>query len=238
MALNWTNALTGAAGGGLTGAGLGTALGPWGTGIGGALGAIAGGISGLVGGNADAQTGQESNGLEWLFGTPEGLKLFNQFSPEQQQALTQARDQALQQLQNPYEGFEPIRQNALNTFFQDIVPRLQHQFSASGQNAISSPVLQTNLSSAGSNLAQQLAAQQSQYGLQNRGLALQQLSLGLKPMYGQTQQAGSQGVFGSTSPYLAKGLVGGLSGYYGAKEGDRNFDVFRNSALKSLAGGV
>lgn len=238
MALNWTNALAGGAGGAFTGGGIGTALGPWGTGIGAGLGGLTGFLTGLFGGDKNEQTGRESSGLEWLFGTPEGVQLFNQFSPEQQKALTIARDQALQQLQNPYEGFEPIRQSALNTFFQDIVPKLQHQFSASGQNAISSPVLQTNLSSAGSNLAQQLAAQQSQYGLQNRNLALKQLGIGLTPMFGQTQTSGTQGAFGATAPILGKGLVGGLAGYYGAEPGKQNFATFRNSALQSLSGGI
>lgn len=230
---NWANALGGAAGGGLTGAGIGAAFGPIGAGIGGGLGFLGGGLSGLFGGGSDQQ-GNESNGLEWLFGTPEGQQMFSQFSPEDQQALGQLRDQAMQQLQNPYEGFEPIRQSALNTFFQDIVPGLQQQFSSSGQNAISSPVLQTNLSSAGSGLAQRLAAQQSQFGQQNRQSALQQLGMGIRPM-GQTQSQGTQGIAGTLAPHLAKGAIGGLAGYYGAKPADRSFDMFRNSALKALA---
>lgn len=105
----------------------------------------------------------------------------NNYTPEQQNVLNYLLQNGQGQLQNPYQGFEPIKQDAMSTFFQDIVPRLQEQFSASGSNSASSGTLKNELSGAGATLAERLAAFQAQFGQQNQQNAMQQLQLGLNP---------------------------------------------------------
>lgn len=123
----------------------------------------------------------------------EGMESLPQFDEQQMSALHNLLSSGQQQLSNPYQGFEPIRQNALNSFQQDIIPMLTERFASSGSNAISSPQLQTNLSSAGSNLAQRLAGMQSEYGLQNKQNALSQLQLGLQSPYRSFEQSRTRG---------------------------------------------
>lgn len=166
MAVNYSGGVQGALGGAGTGASIGSVAGPWGTGIGALLGALFGGGAGLFGG------GEEG-----------GVQQAQTMNPQQQQILQFLLNSGQQQLQNPYQGFEPIGQAATSDFFQNIVPQLQHQFSASGSNAISSPQLQTNLSSAGAGLAERLAAMKAQYGQQNKQNGMQQLQLGLQPSF-------------------------------------------------------
>ena len=130
---------------------------------------------------------QDRTWLEWIgqqfAGKPEVIDFLSKYDPQQQQAQSSVLQSGLNQLQNPYQGYDPIKQDTMNTFYQDIVPRLQEQFSASGSNATSSPILQTNISSAGGSLAQRLQAFQSQFGQQAEQTGLQKVSLGLNPKY-------------------------------------------------------
>ena len=156
-------------------------------------------------------------------GSEDMLNLFNQFKPEQIQALSQLLQQGLantspQNQPNALEGFAPIKQEALGTFQQDIVPYLQNQLSYGGDNAISSPQLHTNLSQAGSGLAQRLASLESQYGVENRRLnqgqqqlGLQQAGLGLTPQY--------QSVFQNSQPAGWQSLLNNLIGAGGQAAG-------------------
>ena len=120
---------------------------------------------------------------EMFAGKPEIIQYLNKYNPGQQGGLDYLLQSGQEQLQDPYKGFEPIRQNALNTFHQDIVPRLQEQFSASGSNSASSGTLKSELSSAGASLAEKLAAFQSHFGQQNEQTGLQRIQLGLNPQY-------------------------------------------------------
>lgn len=165
MALNYPGALSGLLGGAGTGAGIGSVVPGIGTGIGAGLGGLFGGLAGLFGGGTEGGFEQQPT----------------QYTPSQLNAFQQLLSGGLQNIQNPYAGFQPIQQATTSHFFQDIVPRLQTQFAGSGANAYSSPQLQTNLSSAGAGLAERLAAFQSQYGQQAQEQGLRQLALGLTP---------------------------------------------------------
>lgn len=170
MAFNWQDALSGATGGALSGAGTGALFG----GVGAPIGAGLGGILGLL---ASVLSGGGQQG---------GMKQLSTITPQQNNILDMLLQVGSQNLQNPYQGFEPIRQSALNTFYQDIVPHLQEQFTGAGgrgSNAYSSPLIQSQLSGAGSSLSQRLAAMQSQFGQQNQQNALRQLGLGLTPQF-------------------------------------------------------
>jgi hypothetical protein len=183
MAWSWKDAAKGGGAGALTGAGIGAPFGGIGAGIGAGLGGLIGLISGGV--SSPAQSAASGDDFQkWLFGTPEGQQSFSRFSPEQQQELSNLLKSGRAGLENPTKGFEPIRQNALNTFFKDVVPGLSHQFSASGSNSPNSGTLQSQLSGAGATLSSNLAAQEAQFGQNNQEHFLRQLQLGLSPQYG------------------------------------------------------
>jgi len=100
--------------------------------------------------------------------TPATTEYIENLRPNQLGALNSVIQQGQQGLNDPYAGWGDIQQGAMNNFSQDIVPGLLEGFASSGDNNYSSPVLQTNLSSAGAGLAERLAAMKSQYGMQNR----------------------------------------------------------------------
>lgn len=175
MAIDWANLGSGALAGAGSGAGIGASIGSvlaapapgLGAGIGAGVGGLAGILLSLLGGG-----GKE--------GGPQRLSAPNE---QEQSILDYLLKSGQQGLENPSEGFEPIRQDALNTFHQDIVPYLTNMFDASGSSSASSPVLQSNLSSAGSGLAQKLAALEANYRQGNQHDALSRLSLGLSPAF-------------------------------------------------------
>ena len=103
----------GAASGGAQGAATGSAGGPWGALIGLAGGAIAGGAASA------------------LSKTPR-LKNSSTLTPQQQGWQSALGNQASQALQNPYEGFEPIAQQARNQFNTSTVPSLAERFTSMG----------------------------------------------------------------------------------------------------------
>lgn len=192
MAFNFGNALGGGLTGGLGGAASGALLGSLvAPGIGTALGAGIGGLAGLLGGGLSAGTGQTGpqSGFEQ---TP------NKYNAEQQKALGQSLSMGQQNLQNPYAGFEPIEQAALNRFKKRTLPGLAERFTAlGGSDTRGSSGLLGSLSGASSDLEQGLAALKAEYGQRNQMNALRQLELGLTPQqdwiyFGQRPDIGSQ----------------------------------------------
>jgi len=118
-----------------------------------------------------------------FFGGKSGQELqFQRFTPEQQFALMQLLSQGLSGLQNPYEGFAPIEEQATRQFSTETIPSLAERFTSLGGGQRSS-AFQGALGSAASNLQSSLAALRSQYGMQNKQSALQQLGAGLTPQY-------------------------------------------------------
>lgn len=117
---------------------------------------------------------------DWLFGTP--AQNISNLDPRQQPLQQSLGMQGLYNTQNPYAGFEPIRQSALTTFNQDIVPGLTSMFNrGTGSSHFGSGTLATQLSGAGATLAERLAAAQAQYGQTNQNLGLRQLQTALNP---------------------------------------------------------
>jgi hypothetical protein len=171
---------------------------------------------------------------DFFFGQPNRIEQVNKFNPQQQQGLQQLLSQGLQGLQNPSQGFEPIKQDALNTFKEQIVPYLFSQLNAQGgQISISSPQVHSNLSSAGSSLAQRLAALQQGYAQQNQQNSLNQLRLGLQPQQENFQVQGSEGLLGILLPLLAKFGIGAASGGLGFLPG-----LESGGGLSALQGGL
>lgn len=114
-------------------------------------------------------------------GQPEEVQQFSNVSPEQLNVLRYLMALGGYELNNPYEGFEPIAQQAQNEFNQQTVPSLAERFTSLGNSSISSPAFASQLGQAGAGLQQNLAALRSDYGQQNKNQALQMLQLGLNP---------------------------------------------------------
>lgn len=155
----------------------------------------------------------------FAFGQPGGYQQLPNYHPYQQQMFDQTANNGLQLLQNPYQGFEPIAQQATNQFNQQIVPGLAERFTSMGgfgTGALSSPAFASQLGSAGAGLQSMLAAQQAQFGQTNRQQGLSQLQLGLNNPF-QYKEVGAQpGFIENWGPTLAQGATmyatGGLSG--------------------------
>lgn len=180
MAMNYSGALQGLMGGAGTGQALG---GPYGA-LGGGL---AGGLAGLFGGGNKGNIQQTST-----------------VTPEVQQMLSQLLQQGSQKLQNPYQGFEPLAQEARTNFQQQTVPSIAERFTSMGGGALSSPAFASQLGQAGSGLDQGLANMKSQYGMQNENQGLRMLQQGMMPSFSNTYM--------QSQPGLGESLFGGALG--------------------------
>lgn len=198
MAINWTGGLSGALGGAGTGATLGSIIPGLGTGIGAGLGGLAGLLAGLWGGGDEG-----------------GFQRAETFTPQENNILSLLLSGGLGQLQNPYQGFDEIAQNARMGFNQQTVPSLAERFTSLGSNAISSPAFASQLGQAGSGLEQALASLQSQYGMQNRQQALNQIQMGLQPAYAQSYYKKAQPGFGEN---ILSGLLSSAPTLYQTKQ--------------------
>lgn len=138
------NILTGLGGAG-TGAAIGSAFGPIGT----AIGALGGGLAGLFGGGSSKSR--------------QPAQVMPIATQNQQQLQNQALAQALSLLSGQ-NGLNPIAQQSVRRFKTETVPSLAERFtSMGGQSRLNSPQFAAQLGQAGSNLEQDLSAQQ--YGL-------------------------------------------------------------------------
>lgn len=203
--------------GGLGGAALGAlTAGPGGALAGAAKGGTLGGTLGGLGQQALAQGPQgddvSSGGGNSPFrramtGSPESILKMEQFRPNQESAMDQTLQQALQGLQNPYEGFEPIADYARQSFQNKTVPDIMHQFNASGSNAPTSAGPWNQMGEYGAAMEGQLGALRSQYGMENRSQMMQLLGFGLTPRDVMLQQAATNGALDSFLPGVSR-IVG------------------------------
>ena len=163
---------------------------------------VAGGLASIFGKKQKAQTTQ----LPTL-------------TPQQQAWQSQSGQMAMQGLQDPTAGFDPIAQQARSRFQTQTLPSLAERFTSFGQGGQRSSDFMGAMAGAGADLDEGLAAQQSQYGLQNRGLLQQLLGMSMQPSFEniyQPEQMGGMQRFGANllgqSPqmfagaYQAKGL--------------------------------
>jgi hypothetical protein len=147
------------------------------------------------------------SGSQFFGGKPAGVEQVNRFNPQQQNTFQNLLGIGNQGLQNPYQGFEPIEQRARSQFQQRTIPQLLEQFTSMGGHgtaALSSPAFASQLGSAGAGLEEGLAAQRSQYGMQNQSQLMQLLGLGLTPQFNDYQREGRPGLFQSYAPGLGQ----------------------------------
>jgi hypothetical protein len=164
---------------------------------------------------------------EFFKGRPASLDRLPTGTANQTAAREYATQSGLQNLQNPYQGFdENVGQYATNKFNQQIVPGLAEQFTSLGgygSGALTSPGFAQQLGGAGAQLAQGLGSMRHQYGQQNIDNGLRQLEFGDRSQFQYNQNPGSNGLFGGLAegakqlaPIAAQaGLMyatGGLSG--------------------------
>ena len=136
---------------------------------------------------------------EFFLGSPESYDVFNKFDPRQMQAIQQLLSSGMGNLQNPYEGFEPLRQQTMDEYYQNILPGISERFAGARGGALSSPDFQSQLSSSASGLASLLNAQRAQYGMANRQFGLNQIQQGLTPQFDVQRRERQPGIFSGES---------------------------------------
>lgn len=211
MAFSWRSLLP------IAGGALGSFIPGVGTAIGGAIGSAAGGLLGSALSPRSSATPQnpqlmnnQSMGqynTQELPGGTTAVQMPN-FTPQQQQALSQLLQQSLGGLQNlPQADFNKIRQAETSNFYQNIVPGIAERFTGAGAGGQRSSAFAQSLGSAGAGLSERLAAMEQGFNMQNKGLDQQRLlallQAGLSPQYQY------QFVEPKQSPFA--GLLGGLA---------------------------
>ena len=165
------------------------------------------------------QRPQQSFFDQFLWGTPGGYEQTTNYDPQQLQAFQQLLSGGMQNQQNPYEGFDPLAQETMNNYYQNILPGIKEQFAGQRGGALSSPDFGSQLSSSASGLGALLNAQKVRYGQQNKQFGFQQSQLGLTPKFQNEYIEGSQGAISQLLPLLAEAgmlyATGGLSGAEG-----------------------
>lgn len=151
--------------------------------------------------------GALAGGLSSLFRRKPRTQQISQFTPEQQQWQSQLGQFGSQQLQNPYEGFAPIEEQARTQFQTSTVPTLAERFTSMGSGGQRSSAFQSALGQAGAGLEQNLAALKSQYGMQNKQLGANVLGNALRPSF--------DTVYQQAQPGFLESALGGISGALG-----------------------
>lgn len=132
---------------------------------------------------------------EYLFGVGPQQFSYSPYSEQGRSMLDYLLQNAQQNLQNPYQGFEELQKQIMDTYNQQILPETLERFGALGGAAPSSFAKEINMSNQG--LAQQLLAHKLGYGQQRQQQALQQAQLGLRPQYEMGYAPGQQGLIPS-----------------------------------------
>lgn len=111
---------------------------------------------------------------------PKGALQIPKFSPNQMQGLEQLLGIGLGGLQQTPFDFGPIKDNAIKSFYSDIIPTIQERYAGTASN---SSGLQGAIGGAGARLGRELGGMEQGFNFQNRGQALQALALGLQSPY-------------------------------------------------------
>jgi len=147
------------------------------------------------------------------------------YTPQQQTNFSNLQDLAAQRFANPEAGFGPIEDRARRQFSRNTIPSLAERFTAMGGGQRSS-AFQESLGQAGADLESQLAQLRGQYGQQAEQQALQQMNLGLTPLY--NQQYTEPFSSGQAAAQIAAPVMDAATKTFGPAVG---------TALGTLAGG-
>ena len=156
-------------------------------------------------------------------------------NPEQQAWQSQAGNMAMQGLQDPSAGFDPIAQRARSQFQSQTIPSLAERFTSFGQGGQRSSDFMGAVAGAGADLEEGLAGQASQYGLQNQGLLQQLLGIGMQPSFEniyQPEQMGGMQRFGASM--FSQGVPALTSAFQSQELGSKLKDLIEG--LKAQGG--
>lgn len=131
------------------------------------------------------QQNQNQGWGDWLASlfqsTPAQQVTSSPYNQQQQQFFGNLLQQGNQNMQNPYAGFEPIQNDIMSQFYNEILPGIASRFTGMTGGALSSPSFVQQLGSGAQGLAERLALHKTNFGQQNRQFGLQQAQLGLTP---------------------------------------------------------
>lgn len=132
-------------------------------------------------------------------------------TPGQQQSSDFLRQWGQNQVQNPYQGFEPIANKLNNQWSQNTVPSLAARFSGLGDNKLSSGSFTSQLQGSNNQLQDIIGGLMSQYGQQNRQQGLGAIGQGMQPQFENQYNPSFQGLFQQllSSGAQAAGAYGG-----------------------------
>ena len=120
-------------------------------------------------------------------------------TPQGMTALQQLLESGSQDLQNPYQGFEPFEQRAKNKFQSESIPLLAERFTeAGGSDTRGSSDFAGMLSGAQSDFDLGLEGLRQQYGQQNKQNALQRIQTGLTPQFETQHKSQGKGAIQNT----------------------------------------
>lgn len=209
---DWSGIAQGIAEGAVSGGTAGAAFGPWGIPIGAGLAAIGMGTARGLANRDQPQVSPQQNGQRNAFGTSGKYNQLPQYSAQQQNIMNQTGQMGLENMKNPYAGFEPLQQAATDYYHQQLVPETVNRFNASSGGArLTSPNFASQLASAGTGLSAMLNQQRMQYGQANKQFGLAQAQFGASPQFENIYEGGKEG--------WAKGLADDIS-----KLGASSFD--------------
>lgn len=174
----------------------------------------------LMGGAAIA------GGLRSAFSKSGKFKQIPTMSPGSVKALQWASQRGMNQIQNPYAGFDPIANRANAVFRENLLPRAAENWQAmNGQgNDLSSGTFGSQLGAAQRSFGNDLAAMQAQYGQQSMQQGANLLNIGTKPTF-------ENAFFPARDTWLsgALGQAGNAAGMMGAASGMQWLDDYMNT---------
>jgi hypothetical protein len=167
-----------------------------------------------------------------LFGSPGRKEQIPTVTPEVKAALQELLTMSMGGLREGQKGFEPIAKAATTRFQQETVPTLAERFTSTQGGPGYSGAFSQSLGQAGAGLQENLAALESQYGLQRQGQLQNLLGLSMTPQF-ETSYFGRQPGFAETA---GAGTLQGLGQGVGQGVGALGTG-FIGSLLSRLFGG-
>ena len=148
---------------------------------------------------------------ENLFGESGKDLRFDLFRPQQQQAFSDILSQSMDQFQGSDFSFGPIADRARKQFQEQTVPSLAERFTGLGGQR--SSAFGQQVGQAGADLESQLAAMESQFGLEEGKLLQSLMGLGLTPQF--------ENILSPRQPGLLENLLTGIAPGFGKGFGAR-----------------
>ena len=152
------------------------------------------------------------------------------YSKQQTDWMNQLGQMGMQGLQDPGAGFQPIADQAREQFYSKTMPGIAERFA--GLGGTRSSAYQGAMAGAGQGLESDLAAQQAQYGLQNRASLSNIMQMGLGRQFENIYQPETPGVMQTLgSSLMGQGLGGlgqiGAAKYLGDQQSNKTSDAIK-----------